>query len=89
MWKFDIYNEHVDMDERLEYSESSKLWLSNKICCGKQLSGGRGAASAWTDSRKLLDHLGGTMFSSLDFDDMWKYDPTTNWWTWMVGTSGY
>ena len=42
-------------------------------------------AGRWIDNQNNLWFLGGVEFGY--YDDMWKYDITTNEWTWMKGTT--
>jgi gliding motility-associated-like protein len=44
------------------------------------------AATAWTSNTGELWMYGGGSFLGL-YDDMWKYNPATNLWTWMSGTN--
>lgn len=44
------------------------------------------AATAWTANNGELWMYGGGSFAGL-YDDMWKYNPATNLWTWMSGSN--
>jgi N-acetylneuraminic acid mutarotase len=52
---------------------------------------GREGASTWTDSSGNLWLFGGWGFDAYgnrgDFNDLWEFDPSTNEWTWMGGSS--
>lgn len=54
--------------------------------------GGRGGASSWTDSNGKLWLFGGFGLDSSgvatnDLNDLWEFDPSTDEWTWMGGSS--
>lgn len=49
--------------------------------------GARIAAVSWTDSTGRLWLFGGRDPSSNHLNDMWSYDPITQWWTWQGGSS--
>jgi N-acetylneuraminic acid mutarotase len=53
--------------------------------------GGRLGAASWTDAGGNFWLFGGTGFASTGvlgyLDDLWKFDPSLNTWTWMGGTS--
>jgi N-acetylneuraminic acid mutarotase len=53
--------------------------------------GGRVSAAAWTDSKGNLWLLGGYGADSTGsmgyLNDLWQFDPSTNEWTWMGGSS--
>jgi N-acetylneuraminic acid mutarotase len=57
------------------------------------IPGGRYAATAWTDSSGFFWLLGGVGFYSTSedttsvFNDLWRFDPATNEWTWMGGSN--
>ena len=49
--------------------------------------GGREGAVGWTDSTGNLWLFGGTANGSLKYpNDLWKFNPSTNEWTWMDGS---
>jgi N-acetylneuraminic acid mutarotase len=51
--------------------------------------GGRHGAASWTDNSGNLWQFGGEGYASTPvmgwLNDLWKYDPSTNEWTWMRG----
>lgn len=46
----------------------------------------REAAVTWTDPSGNFWLFGGDGGPSFDYNDLWKYDPTTNEWTWVSGS---
>ena len=55
------------------------------------IPGGRLGAVSWTDAQGNFWLFGGAGFDSLPtfgfLNDLWKFDPSTNEWTWMSGSS--
>lgn len=55
------------------------------------IPGSRGSAASWTDSSGNLWLFGGTGFDASgnngNLNDLWEYNPATNEWTWMGGSS--
>jgi N-acetylneuraminic acid mutarotase len=55
------------------------------------IPGGRSEAVEWTDSSGNLWLFGGSGYDSADtaggLNDLWKFNPTSNQWAWMGGTS--
>ena len=52
--------------------------------------GGREFSQCWTDTAGNFWVLGGTGYAGTSFgilNDLWKYNPQTNQWTWMKGTN--
>jgi N-acetylneuraminic acid mutarotase len=47
--------------------------------------GARTSCSGWTYNNKLYLFGGGNPFAA--YNDLWEYDPTTNNWTWIMGSS--
>jgi N-acetylneuraminic acid mutarotase len=52
----------------------------------ENIPGGREGAVGWTDSDDHLWLFGGTGYAGF-FNDLWAFDPFTNEWTWMGGSS--
>ncbi|MCC6370616.1 MAG: T9SS type A sorting domain-containing protein [Bacteroidia bacterium] len=53
--------------------------------------GGRYLAHSWTDNSGNFWMYGGAGYSASSsgyLNDLWRYNPTTNQWTWMKGSSG-
>jgi N-acetylneuraminic acid mutarotase len=54
--------------------------------------GGRHGCATWTDASGNLWLFGGEGYSATNtiswLSDLWKYNPTTNEWTWMKGSNG-
>lgn len=61
------------------------------VASATNVPGGRQYAASWTDSNGYFWLFGGPGCDSTGnqglLNDLWKYDPTTNQWTWMNGTS--
>jgi hypothetical protein len=53
------------------------------------IPGGREEASAWTDSAGNFWLFGGLVFDGNvgDFNDLWRYSPSSGLWTWMAGSN--
>lgn len=49
---------------------------------------GRSSAMSWRDGSGNLWLFGGVNTSGAQINDLWKYDPTTGYWTWMKGSNG-
>jgi len=59
---------------------------------GTNIPGGREYASSWSDPSGNLWLFGGEAYDGGSgpityFNDLWKYNPTTNVWTWMSGSN--
>jgi N-acetylneuraminic acid mutarotase len=61
------------------------------IAAAQNIPGGRYAAVGWIDSSGNLWLFGGAGFDSTgsngDLNDLWEFNPSTNEWTWMGGSS--
>ena len=88
MWRYNIAsNTWTWMNGN--YS-SGPVWGVMQVPSPSNSPGSRGSASSWTDSQGKFWLYGGTMFgNNIEFGDMWRYDPVTNIWTWMAGSSGF
>jgi hypothetical protein len=51
------------------------------------MPGARAGAVSWTDATGTFWLFGGTGFDSAEFNDLWKYSPSTGLWTWVSGSN--
>lgn len=94
---------YTNLNDLWMYDPQSKMWTwkqgprfgdpetssygTKGIAHPDNLPPARTAASSWVDNSGNLWMFGGSNNRSLFMNDMWKYDPSTNQWTWMNGTS--
>jgi len=61
------------------------------VAAASNIPGGRERAGAWTDSNGNFWLLGGVGIDSTGAEgvlgDLWKFNPSTRWWTWMAGSN--
>lgn len=67
------------------------LYATPGVAAPGNKPGGRSGSVAWADSSGKLWLFGGTGYTSTGtfgkLNDLWRYDPATNNWTWMKGDS--
>lgn len=66
------------------------VYGTQNISSPSNFPGGRNWPATWTDNNGKLWLFGGLGYSSTTqgrLNDLWKYDPVTNEWTWMSGSS--
>jgi N-acetylneuraminic acid mutarotase len=64
---------------------ASGVYGSEGISAAGNIPPGRSDAVSWTDTQGNLWIFGGYSFNGY-FNDLWKFDPSTNEWTWMAGS---
>jgi len=94
LWKFDYATkEWTWMGGSSTYAQSGTYGTLGKAAVGN-VPGARDGASSWTDSSGNFWLFGGDgVDDGVDstaedyLNDLWKYDPSTNEWAWMGGSS--
>ena len=80
----------MDLDERFEDARPSGVYGIKGIPAAANVPGARENSVAWTDSAGDLWLFGGYGRDSTGkygrLNDLWRYDPDTNQWTWMSGS---
>jgi len=89
MWKYDPATNMWTWMSGSNVSGTVPSWGTKGIPSTSNLPGVRRLAPAsWTDHNgKFWMFGGGNTAGSYFYNDMWKYDPVTNQWTWMNGTN--
>ncbi|MDX6464503.1 MAG: hypothetical protein QOE55_8200, partial [Acidobacteriaceae bacterium] len=73
-----------------QYSEQSAVYGTLGVPAPGNTPGVREYALSWTDTNGNLWLFGGTVSTSTQMshlNDLWKFDPATNEWAWMSGSS--
>lgn len=100
---YDAYGDAGDLDDLWKFNTSTNEWTWMKgadyigdygdwgtlgIPSSTNLPWSRACYSRWKDSQNNFWLFGGySTAQQWGFNDLWKYDPSTNEWTWMSGTS--
>jgi len=89
MWKYDPATNMWTWMSGSNVSGTVPSWGTKGVPSTSNLPGVRRLAPAsWTDHNgKFWMFGGGNTAGSYFYNDMWKYDPVTNQWTWMNGTN--
>ena len=87
MWK---YNPNTNQWTSVNGPTSGAVYGSKGIGSSSNIPGGRRNAIGWKDAGANFWLMGGQNFISGDnvrkeFNDLWKYNPATNIWTWISG----
>ncbi|MEZ4722569.1 MAG: kelch repeat-containing protein [Flavobacteriales bacterium] len=101
-WGYDASGSSGYLNDVWRYSPSTNQWTwikgSSSInpsgsygtlgtASASNTPGGRGGAVSWTDAQGNFWLFGG--YNNFNYrNDLWKYNPSTNQWTWMKGSSG-
>ena len=91
LWRYDLATNHVDVDERRKYDVIRLASTAQRACrLLPMCPGARDESISWTDSHGNLWLFGGNgkaAHTSGRLNDLWRYDPATNQWTWMSGSN--
>jgi N-acetylneuraminic acid mutarotase len=92
------------LNDLWQYALSTDLWTwiggsniegangvygTQGIAAAANVPGARDSAMSWTDAAGNLWLFGGTPGFPQNFNDLWRYNPGTNLWTWMSGVQSF
>jgi gliding motility-associated-like protein len=91
LWKYDPLTNMWTWMKGANFPNQSGIYGTLGIANAANTPGGRWCYTSWTDLQGNLWLFGGIdAFSPVFmgfFNDLWKYDPLTNMWTWMSGNN--
>jgi N-acetylneuraminic acid mutarotase len=88
LWKFDPTTNEWTWVSGSDTERQSGIYGTKGIPDPSNIPGGRWGAVSWLDSLGNLWLFGGYCYEGTgtsSINDLWKYDPTTNEWTWVSG----
>lgn len=91
LWKYNIVSNQWTWIKGSNLCVQQGVYGSVGVPSASTIPGARVGGGSWMDASGNFWLFGGSgyaaTFSSGDLDDLWKYNPTTNQWTWMKGTN--
>ena len=88
MWKFDVSLNQWAWMAGTTSVNGAGTYGTLGVADSNNTPGGRSAYCKWQDKLgKFWLFGGGNWNSNLYYNDLWMFDPVTNYWTWMSGTS--
>ncbi|WP_413943141.1 kelch repeat-containing protein [Bdellovibrio sp. HCB-162] len=69
------------------FVSATGVYGSKGVAASSNIPGARYLMAWWKDSSDKLWLLGGNDSSASFFNDLWKYDPVSNQWTWISGNN--
>ncbi len=89
LWKYDPVANQWTWVKGANTTNAAGVYGTQGVSAAGNNPGGREYATSWTDKDGKLWLMGGFNYGSngsvLWMNDLWKYDPVTNEWTWMKG----
>ncbi|MDD3266490.1 MAG: Ig-like domain-containing protein [Burkholderiales bacterium] len=70
-----------------KYTNPEPIYGTQGVSAKGNTPGGRQFSSSWTDSLGNVWLFGGENSSGAVYNNLWKYNPTTNQWTWVSGAN--
>ena len=86
MWKYSIATGEWTWMQGSSGFDPLPGYGTKGVASPSNTPGGRASYSRWKDSDGSFWFFGGNDYSA-SFSDFWKFDPLTNEWTWMAGSS--
>ncbi|MBL0152787.1 MAG: hypothetical protein IPP93_04600 [Chitinophagaceae bacterium] len=91
LWKFSTVTNNWTWVNNDKTINSTGVYGTQGVAAGTNKPGGRSYSSAWTDASNNLWVFGGSGFPesaafSGRLNDLWKYNISTNQWTWVKGS---
>ena len=89
LWEFDpTLNEWAWMGGSSNVNQNAAVYGVMGIPAAGNIPEGRWGASSWTDRSGNFWLFGGTVsYGNTNLNDLWEFNPTTNLWAWMGGSS--
>jgi N-acetylneuraminic acid mutarotase len=91
LWKYDIGSGNWTWMKGSNVREQAGVYGTRGVPDPANTPGARAEAAAWIDESGVLWLFGGGGFDGSGvpgtLNDLWKYDPVTNNWTWVAGSS--
>lgn len=86
LWKYTISSgEWTWMSGSGGADDTVGVYGTKGTAAAANFPGYRREAACWTDSSGNFWLFGGLQTSSLQYNDLWKFDISTGWWTWVSG----
>lgn len=90
LWKYDPTTNEWTWVSGANTPNAAASYGAQGTASASNVPGPRYASAAWVDKNGMLWLFGGLGYDSSagfgDLNDLWKYDPTTNQWTWVSGS---
>ncbi len=90
LWRYDPATSMWTWMSGANTADQVGVYGTNGVPDVANVPGARVASISWTDSAGNLWLFGGTGYDSIiapgNLNDLWRYDPATNQWTWMSGS---
>ncbi len=92
LWKFNIQTNNWTWVSGDSTANSESIYGNKTVAAASNCPGGRNDCVSWADAAGNFWLFGGSVFNAAEeyinlFNDLWKYDPVDNLWTWMNGDS--
>jgi N-acetylneuraminic acid mutarotase len=87
LWKYDSSTSQWTWVKGAKTANQSGIYGQQGIPAPSNVPGAREETVSWTDGSGRLWLFGGWRRDNLLLNDLWRYDPPTNQWTWMKGSS--
>jgi len=93
LWKFSPTTNEWTWVSGSDVQRQTGVYGTKGTAGPSNVPGGRYGAVSWLDAQRMSWLFGGDGYGSTGgggfLNDLWKYDPTTNEWTWISGSTGY
>lgn len=90
LWKYDPLTNEWTWMKGPNTANNTGVYGSLNVAAATNLPGNRGLSTGWTDNAGKFWLFGGRGFGGVTsgtLNDLWRYDPVTNEWTWVSGSS--
>lgn len=91
LWKYDVTTKNWTWVSGSNTANSTGNFGSKGVAAASNVPSARYIAYAWSDANGDMWLFGGYGYDSngnqSDLNDLWRYDPSTNQWTWMKGSA--
>ncbi|MBP6730960.1 MAG: T9SS type A sorting domain-containing protein [Chitinophagales bacterium] len=88
LWRYNIATDEWTWMKGADTSNQSSIYGTKGIAASNNVPGARIAYASWTDANGNFWLFGGYRhYPAYNNNDMWRYEPASNNWTWISGTN--
>lgn len=89
LWKYNPATNEWSWISGSSYPNGNASYGVQGVTSATNVPGARRDCVSWVDSNGIFWMFGGGVGTGTVRNDLWKFDPSSNLWTWMTGSSAY
>ena len=87
LWKFDPATNIWTWVSGSSILDATSVYGTQDVPAASNIPGARESPISWSDKSGNLWLYGGLMYGGSEFSELWEYNPASNMWTWVSGST--